>query len=97
MFKKRMMKSRSFAGQKNIWLRISTKIKTDMYSRAKTRVIKFTKAIDYVSYVCFPREGVVMALTSETNVKNRLSFFLFFHVQISSKTFIYPDYFLSIC
>lgn len=32
-------------------------------------IITFSKGIDYVSYVCLPREDVVMTLTSETGVK----------------------------
>lgn len=58
-----------------------------MYSGAKIHVIKFAKGIDYVSYVCFPQEEAVMALTSKTDVISD-SVFLFLHVQISHTTYI---------
>ena len=45
-------------------------IETDMYSGAEIHVIKFAKGIDYVSYVCFPQEEAVMALTSKRDVKS---------------------------
>lgn len=51
-------------------LRFSSQIETDMYSGVKIHVIKFAKGIDYVSYVCFPQEEVVMALTSKGDVKS---------------------------
>lgn len=44
-----------------IWLRFDSQI--EIVSR-KIHVIKFAKGIDYMSYVCFPQEEVVMALTS---------------------------------
>lgn len=57
--------------------RFSSQIGPDVCSGLKLHVIKFAKAIDYVSYICFPQEEAVMALTSKTDVKFRLPQFFF--------------------